>query len=381
MPPKEETQRDWLTLIRTPGVGPVTAARLLAHFGDPRAILAAGDRGWGQLGLEAPARTWLAAPDEDRLDRDQAWLAEPGHHLITLDSNAYPQRLREIPDPPTGLFAVGDPDTLETVQLAMVGSRNPTAAGREHARAFAACLAGSGLVITSGLALGIDGEAHRGAVDAGGLSIAVCATGLDRVYPARHRALAHDVAAQGALVSEFPPGTPPLPQHFPRRNRIISGLALGVLVVEAARRSGSLITARLAMEQGREVFAIPGSVHSPLARGCHRLIREGAKLVESADDILEELGPLIGSAPSFGGPPPATNARTPQDAEPALDPEYQSLLQHMGFEPLRVNDIVTRSGLTPETVSSMLLMLELRGMVSQTAGGTYIRLHQGLRGK
>lgn len=365
---------DWLTLIRAPGVGAVTLMRLLQRFGNPRGVLDAGDAAWRDIGLDAPARTWLAHPDQRRLDDDIQWLAQSGHHLITTDSALYPTRLAEVAGAPPALFVVGDPEVLDTVQLATVGSRNPTAGGRALAREFADCLARSGLVITSGLALGVDGEAHRGAVDAGGLSVAVCATGLDRVYPARHRELAHAVAEQGALVSEFPPGTPPLARHFPQRNRIISGLSLGVLVVEAARRSGSLITARLALEQGREVFAIPGSIHNPLARGCHRLIREGAKLVESADDILEELGPLIGRSTT---PPAAADQRTPAAPAPELDLEYQQLLDHMGFDPVRVDDIVERGELTPESVSSMLLMLELRGLVAHTSGGTYIRLKQG----
>lgn len=368
-PQADEQVQDWLLLIRTPGVGAITLARLLEHFGDPHTAVQAGDQAWRDAGLDAPARSWLAQPDQRRLELDLEWLAQPHHYLITPTSPLYPTRLTENTGGPPALFVVGDPEVLGTVQLAIVGSRNPTAGGRNSAREFAACLAQAGLVITSGLALGIDGEAHQGALDHGGLSIAVCGTGLDRVYPARHRELARALAEQGALVSEFPPGTPPHGSHFPQRNRIISGLSVGVLVVEAARRSGSLITARMALDQGREVFAMPGSIHNPLARGCHRLIREGAKLVETADDILEELAPLVGqSAPS--------STQTRPSAAPAseLDAQYQHLLDHMGFDPVRVDDIVERSALTPADVSSMLLLLELRGIVTHTSGGTYTRL-------
>jgi DNA processing protein len=284
---------------------------------------------------------------------------------VTWADPDYPPLLRQIPDPPLALYVIGDRAAPGRPQLAIVGSRNPTPAGRENARAFARHLAGAGLAITSGLALGIDGAAHRGALEAGGgTTLAVVATGLDRVYPARHRELAHEIARAGALVSEFPLGVPPLPENFPIRNRVISGMALGVLVVEAAPGSGSLITARLATDQGREVFAIPGSIHSPLSRGCHALIRQGAKLVETANDILEELGVLAQAA--------ADSAVAPLPAD--LPAPMAQLLGHLGHDPANVDQLVERSGLTTEAVSSMLLQLELQGLVEAGAGGTFQRI-------
>ena len=259
------------------------------------------------------------------------------------------------------LFARGDVALLQNPQLAIVGSRNPSVVGRETAQEFARTLAASGMTITSGLALGIDAASHQGALDGGGQTVAVFGTGLDRVYPAKNRALAHAIVeAGGVLLSEYPPGTEPLPGNFPRRNRIISGLSLGTLVVEAALRSGSLITARYAVEQGREVFAIPGSIHNPLARGCHQLIRQGAKLVEGARDILEELAPQLNAILAEPEPP-----------EPSTGPdgEHRMLLACMGDGTSSVDQLVERSGLTADAVSSMLLLLELQGYVVSTAGG------------
>ena len=308
----------------------------------------------------------MKSPATDELEA--AWLAEPNHHLISLADPRYPALLREIADPPAGLYVIGDPDILSATQLGIVGSRNPTPGGSENAHAFAHYLTQSGLTITSGLALGVDAAAHRGALAAGGKTIAVAGTGLDRVYPARHRELAHQIAGQGALISEFPLGMPALPANFPRRNRIISGLSLGVLVVEAALQSGSLITARLAADQGREVFAIPGSIHNPLARGCHALIRQGAKLVETAADILEELGPIAqitGLARQTDGVGNITSG---------LSVEAMALLDCLGFDPTPVDSLIERSGLTPEAVSSMLLVLELQGHVVSAPGGHYNRV-------
>ncbi len=300
-------------------------------------------------------------------EQELAWLEQPNHHLITLSDPRYPKRLREIADPPAALYVIGEPDLLSATQLGIVGSRNPTPGGSETAHAFAGYLAQSGLTITSGLALGVDAAAHRGALQAGGKTIAVAGTGLDRVYPARHRELAHEIVGQGALISEFPLGTPALALNFPRRNRIISGLSLGVLVVEAALQSGSLITARLAAEQGREVFAIPGSIHNPLARGCHALIRQGAKLVETAADILEELGPIAQTIA------PMHEIDT-GNVTPGLDVEALTLLDCLGFDPTPVDSLIERSGLTPEAVSSMLLVLELQGHVVAAPGGHYTRV-------
>lgn len=304
-------------------------------------------------------------------EHETAWLAEPNHHLITLSDPRYPRLLREIPDPPAALYVVGDPDLLSATQLGIVGSRNPTPGGSETAHAFASYLTQSGLTITSGLAMGVDAAAHRGALGAGGKTIAVAGTGLDRVYPARHRELAHEIAAQGALISEFALGTPALAHNFPRRNRIISGLSLGVLVVEAALQSGSLITARLAAEQGREVFAIPGSIHNPLARGCHALIRQGAKLVETAADILEELGPMAQITA------PARQTDGAGNITSGLGVEAMTLLDCLGFDPTPVDSLIERSGLTPEAVSSMLLVLELQGHVVAAPGGHYTRVTRG----
>ncbi len=286
-----EPLRYWLALNRTPGVGTVTFHDLLERYGDPAGVFTSGT---AHPSLSPASSAWLKDPDWDLVDQDLRWLEGPDNHLLTLGHPDYPTLLAELPDAPPLLFVHGDPGVLSLPQLAIVGSRNPTPGGESTARDFARHLAAAGVTVTSGLALGVDGAAHEGALDAEGVTVAVMGTGLDRVYPARHRDLAHRIAVRGALVSEFAPGTPPKGDHFPRRNRIISGLSLGTLVVEAALRSGSLITARLASEQGREVFAIPGSIHNPLARGCHALIRQGAKLVETGQDILDELGPLAG---------------------------------------------------------------------------------------
>ncbi len=365
-----DTLSDWLILLHTPGVGPRRFAELLQHFPDPQAVRGAGRVELAALGLEAAALEYLTAGQWPELERDLDWLRHPENHALTLHDPRYPPLLREITDAPPVLFVRGAPTVLATPQLAMVGSRNPTPGGAQTAHDFAAHLAHVGLTITSGLALGIDAACHRGALAAQGLTIAVAGTGLDRVYPASHRDLAHTIVAHGALVSEFPPGTPPLPENFPRRNRLISALSLGTLVVEAALRSGSLITARHAVEQGREVFAIPGSIHNPLARGCHALIRQGAKLVETATDIIEELGALAGFNAEANAP--LVSESRPL-ASPHEDPEYRKLLDCMDFVPLSIDQLVERSGLTPEAVSSMLLIMELQGYVVAAVGGRYAR--------
>ena len=363
-----DTLVPWLALRRLRGVGTRTQLELLEHFGSIEAIFSASR---GQLektlvGKNEAIDALLAGPDEKVLKSELEWLSEPGHHLLTWSDPDYPVLLREIPDPPLVLYISGERQLLSARQLAIVGSRNPTPMGRENARAFAKSLAGAGLAITSGMALGVDSAAHRGALEAGGKTIAVAGTGLDRVYPARHRDLAHEIVKRGALVSEFPLGTPPLPENFPVRNRIISGLSLGTLVVEAALQSGSLITARMANEQGREVFAIPGSIHAPQARGCHALIRQGAKLVETAQDILEELGPLAGVALQ------AAHETTP--SAPRLEATMVTLLEHIGHDPVSVDVLIERSGLTAEAVSSMLLQMELNGLVSNCPGGKVQRI-------
>ena len=359
MSDKRQRNRYWLALLRAPGVGPIRFRELLAQHREPSLLF---DNPF--LCDNPRLKDYLRNPDWQAVERDLAWLEQGECHLLTMAEDNYPPLLRDIDDAPPLLFLRGDPHLLTQPQLAMVGSRNPSAGGRETARDFAHTLAASGMVITSGLALGIDAASHQGALEGGGQTIAVAGTGLDRVYPASNRELAHAIIdGGGAIISEFPPGTPPQAGNFPKRNRIISGLSLGTLVVEAALRSGSLITARLAVEQGREVFAIPGSIHNPLARGCHQLIRQGAKLVESAADILEELAPQL-------------HAILAQDegdegdgSESELDGEYLQLLQAIGHEPTSVDRMVERSGLTAEAVSSMLLILELQGYVEATAGG------------
>lgn len=360
-------QAYWLALHRAPSIGSAHFFRLLEEYGSAAGVFSSQGR---VAGLNEAARSYLRQPDWEAVTQDLKWLEQPGCHLLTLADPDYPPLLREIADPPPVLFVQGDPSLLTLPQLAIVGSRNPSPAGMETTAQFVNYLARSGFVITSGLALGIDAVAHESALSVKAPTVAVAGTGLDRVYPARHRTLAHAIAECGALVSEFPIGTPPLPRNFPRRNRLISGLSLGVLVVEAALQSGSLITARLGAEQGREVFAIPGSIHNPLARGCHRLIREGAKLVETAQDILEELGPLMGAALQ-----PRHKEQTQKNDTLSTDndPEYQILLGCLGYDPLSIDNLIERTGLTVEAVSSMLLVLELQGRVTALSGGRYLR--------
>jgi DNA processing protein len=319
-----------------------------------------------RLPLPSAAHQFLAAPDEAAIDADLAWLERSGACIVLATDADYPPLLLRSGAAPAALYVLGSIEALSTAQLAIVGSRSPTAAGRATAHEFAAWFAGAGLTVTSGLAVGIDAASHEGALAGGGLTIAVFATGLDRVYPTEHAALAQRIRAAGALVSEFPPRTPPLRRNFPQRNRIIAGLSLGTLVVEAARYSGSLITARLALESGREVFAIPGSIHSPLSRGCHQLIKSGAKLVEEAADVLSEL--------QF---PVRKEQVTTREAEsrkpPELDKEYEMLLDALGFEPATIDVLVARTHLPGESVASMLLILELEGRVAALPGGRYGR--------
>lgn len=323
------------------------------------------------LGLAAAAGAALQAPDTVRIAADRRWVESERVSLIDAAGPLYPPQLAQAAGAPALLYVKGDAGCLATPQLAMVGSRNPTLPGQRTARAFASHLSGAGLTITSGLAIGIDAASHEGALQAGGATIAVLGTGIDVIYPRQHRTLAARIAEQGALVSEYPPGSPPIRANFPRRNRIISGLCLGTLVVEAARHSGSLITARLALEQGREVFAIPGSIHNPLARGCHALIRSGAKLVECADDILQELKcssikQYVTGVPRDCGASRVTVAR--------LDKEYKILLDALGFEPASLDMLVDRTGLPSQSVTSMLLFLELEDVVGLHSGGRYVRL-------
>ncbi len=297
---------------------------------------------------------------------ENEWLHDENHHLIRLGDDMYPELLAGIASPPAQLYVNGDPEILHLPALAIVGSRNPTTGGAQTAFEFARHLGATGFCIVSGLAQGIDAAAHSGALAAGAPTVAFLGHGIDRVYPAANRDLARDIAKRGALVSEFPLGTAPGRALFPQRNRLISGLCLGTLVVEAARRSGSLITARLAAEEGREVFAIPGSIHNPLSRGCHQLIRQGAKLVEAADDILSELAPLAGHMLQ------TVDQSTGSDPSPVeVDEEYVKLLEAIGHDPVNADELVARSGLTIEQVSSMLLILELEGKIEKLSGGRY----------
>ena len=298
------------------------------------------------------------------IDNDLLWLEQKNNSVITFNDTNYPSQLKEIADPSPVLFVRGNPDLLPLPQIAIVGSRNPSSLGEETAFNFAKTLSQYGFVITSGLALGIDAASHRGAINAKGYTVAVAGTGLDRVYPARHKALATEIVNTGVMISEFPPGTTAKANHFPRRNRIISGLCQGLLVVEAAKQSGSLITARIALEQNREVFAIPGSIHNPLARGCNALIREGAKLVETTQDILEELNQYNQQDEKI----------LPLTMQSTLDLEQQTLLNRVMFSPTSIDNLVENTGKSVEVISSMLLILELQGYLEATAGGCYMRV-------
>jgi DNA processing protein len=320
-----------------------------------------------KLDINARAIARLTQPDHARIDADLGWLAQAGGAMLASDDPRYPALLRESPDPPAVLYVLGDPAVLAEPQIAMVGSRSCTAGGRETAHRFADWFARAGLCITSGLALGIDTASHQGALAGGGTTIAVLGCGLDICYPPQNASLARRIAESGAVVSEFPPGTVPLPGHFPQRNRIIAGLSAGTVVVEAASESGSLITARLAGVAGREVFAIPASIQNPLARGCHELIRQGAKLVERPEDVLCEL--KISLSPQL-----LATAPTQGSAPCALDKEYKILLDALAFEPASVDTLIERTGLNSESIASMLLVLELDGHVAPYPGGRYSRM-------
>ncbi len=303
---------------------------------------------------------------ESMSDTEQQWLETPSNRIIESDSEDFPEFLRQIPDPPTLLYIVGNVEALHMPALSIVGSRNPTRGGKENAYEFARHLGQSGFCIVSGLAQGIDTAAHEGALDAGAMTVAFLGHGIDRVYPSANRDLAHRISQNGILVSEYPLGSPPRREHFPQRNRLISGLSLGTLIVEAARRSGSLITARLAGEQGREVFAIPGSIHSPLSRGCHQLIKQGAKLVESADDIVSELGALVGHLMQSD-----TDEENEKPRSFKHDADYDILLNSLSYDPASADELAENSGLTIDQVSSMLLILELEEKIEALSGGTY----------
>ena len=358
----------WIRLLETPGVGRDSARRLLAAFGAPAAVLAASPAARRSVvdAAVAEALGSASADVEARVGAALAWLeaaAPEARSVVPLGDPRYPPALLQTADPPLLLYTQGRCELLLAGSLAVVGSRNPTPQGRENARAFAAHLSHAGMTIVSGLALGIDGAAHAGALEGAASTIAVVGTGLDRVYPRLHRELAHRIAAQGLLISEYAPGTPPLAENFPIRNRIIAGLTRGTLVVEAALQSGSLITARLAVEAGREVFAIPGSIHSPQSRGCHALIRQGAKLVDRAEDILEELRVPWAAAPA------APDAAAPSKADP--------ILEALGFDPVTLDALVARTGWPAADLNVRLLELELEGRVARLPGQLFQRLARG----
>jgi DNA processing protein len=360
-----DTGRPWLILANAK-LRANEYRRLTDHFADVGEIIAAGASRLGRAGLPAAKCASIANPDDAHIDCELDWLCDRCHHLVVLGSTAYPELLLQLSDPPLVLYIDGDCDALQQPALAIVGSRNPTDGGRRNARDFARHLGRLGFCIVSGLAEGIDAAAHRGALDAGAKTVAFLGHGIDRVYPAVNRELAHEIATAGALVSEYPLGADPRRYHFPERNRLISGMSLGALVVEAARHSGSLITARLAAEQGREVFALPGSIHNPLARGCHELIRQGAKLVETADDIVTELAPLVGHVLQN-----AAESIANDTSERIDDSEYVELQKYLSHDPVGVDELAERSGLTIDKVSSMLLILELEGRVDAVSGGRY----------
>jgi DNA processing protein len=367
----------WLRLQRSAGVGPRTAATLLAAFGSPESVFDAGFAALAAHVSPAQAHALLQPPcaaTRRLLDATLDWLAAPGHHVLALGDPGYPELLARIPDPPLLLYIRGQAQLLDGPALAIVGSRNASVQGRANAQAFAEALSAAGLCIVSGLALGIDAAAHEGALRRCGGTVAVVGTGPDIAYPARNRALCERIASDGCIVSEYPVGTPPLPGNFPKRNRIISGLAAGVLVVEAAAQSGSLITARQAAEQGRDVFAIPGSIHAALAKGCHMLIREGAKLVDTARDVLEALAqsPLL--ALQMARLPVADISLTDNkiDNSPGAIPAGQAesaLLDALGHDPVEPDVLLARLGWCPGELGARLLVLELAGRIERLPGG------------
>ncbi len=356
--------RAWLRLERCEGIGPVTAHALLREFGLPETIFSAGTEAIARV-IGAPLATQLVrAPDEalsTLIERTIEWVSADDHHVLTLADAGYPRQLLTISDPPLLLYVAGDPALLSAPGVAIVGSRNASAQGLDNARQFARTLAAANQIVISGMALGIDAAAHEGALDAAGKTVAVLGTGVDVIYPARHKTLAARIAAHGALVSEQPLGMGAIAHNFPRRNRILSGLARGVLVVEAAAQSGSLITARLAVEQGRDVFAIPGSIHSPLSKGCHQLIKQGAKLVDDARDILEEFAG-IGTPVDV----PTARATTPSDTPPWLAAS--------GYDPFTLDDLAARTGAGAAALQAALLDWELDGRIARLPGGRWQRL-------
>ncbi len=354
----------WLRLLETAHVGRDSARKLLAAFGSPQAAIAATTPARREVVPKAAAEALAELPDAlpALIEATRAWVADATEHaprrIVALGDPLYPSSLLETADPPLLLYLIGNPTLLREPAIAIVGSRHPTPQGEENARAFAKHLSQAGLTIVSGMALGIDGAAHEGGLSGPGRTVAVVGTGLDRIYPSRHAALARRIAQEGLIVSEYAIGTPPLPANFPLRNRIIAGLARGTLVVEAALQSGSLITARLANEAGRDVFAIPGSIHSPQSRGCHALIKDGAKLVDGAQDILEEMNWLAAAPPPIETPSAS--------ADPVLD--------SLGFDPVGLDALSARTGLPAAQLNARLLELELAGQVARLPGQLFQRV-------
>ena len=356
---------NWLRLMETPGVGNETARRLLKAFGLPEAIFSSSLQSLQQVVSPRIAQALLqpVSPGlQNLISKTADWLQQPQCHLLTLADSRYPPILLNIPDPPVLLYALGDLQFLSQTMIGVVGSRHATSQGLRHAHDFSAALSQAGITVSSGLAAGIDAAAHQGALTGSGSTVAVVGTGLDKVYPARHRELAHRIAEEGCIISEYPLGTSPVAANFPRRNRLISGLATGVLVVEAAAQSGSLITARMAAEQGRDVFAIPGSIHAPLSKGCHQLIRQGAKLVESAADILEDLPQL---------------SRSDVNAQPGTDHRHHDSPEEawaglLGYDPVPLDILAQQASLSVADLQAQLLMMELSGQLEMLPGG-YVR--------
>lgn len=359
----------WLRLILAPRLGAGGVRRLVEHFGSAAKAVAAPRPVLRELGLAEPALDALSRPDAVAMQCGERWLGGSRHHVITWSDEDYPALLRRAPNPPAALFVDGEVELLWSAQIAVVGSRNPTAAGVDHAADFADSFCRSGFTVTSGLADGIDAAAHRAVLKADGTTIAVVATGLDLVYPARHAALAEAIAEQGAVVSEYPPGTEARREFFPQRNRIIAGLSLGTLVVEAALRSGALITARLASEAGREIFALPGSIHNPMAKGCHRLIREGAALVETSAEVIDALGPVATELAAHLrqrlAPEPG---RGESPGQAPKDPQRARVWRALGHDPVSLDGLAKRTGLTVDALSAMLLAMELDGEVVAELG-------------
>jgi DNA processing protein len=368
----------WLLIARTKGLGSVKIRKLLNHFDSIENIFT--ERNFPQhLNLSPSIKEALVKPNLKSIEADLRWLEKPNNHILGIDNDLYPPLLKQTDAPPPILFITGDANVLLQPQLAVVGSRNATPVGLKNTNSFCYDLASKNLVITSGMALGVDGKAHQAAIEAGGQTIAVMGTGLDSVYPAKHKELAHQIAQNGALVSEFPTGTKPHAHNFPRRNRIICGLSLGTLVIEAGMQSGTLITARQTMEINRPVMAIPGSIHSPMAKGCHALIKQGAKLVESAGEILEELTPL---AQSLSLQIKEKLSKLDEETEKTINKphkkkiidEHQLVLDNIMYDSTPLDEIITKSGLTAQDISSVLLILELDDKIKALPGAHYIRI-------